>query len=285
MNPSSPSIDAPLRKLARAEHHFRSLEKSIENFLDGDPYSVAIDFYADRELTERLGRHLPLGALAYLALLFRERRPVPMWWAPMVGDFLQNLRSSLDQLLRQLVDPEIRPEVAFPIFSHRDRFENSEAVGRLRGLDEHAMAVVRAFQPYQRARDNREGHPLWILHSLLELDHLRVLGFCGHLEFDPRKDVVRIAKCRIGPPDRIRVGAMKHGAPLVRFLVRFPRAGELRHDPNPFEVKPEIRITSPYHVALDPMGPGTGQPLLPTLREMLTLVRDTIIPGFRHFYR
>lgn len=285
MTPSSSSIDASLRKLARAEHHFRSLERSIEEFLDGDPYSVAIDFYADRALTQPLGRHLPLGGLAYLALHFREHGPVPMWWAPLVGDFLQNLRSSLDQLVRQLVDPGTRSEVSFPISLDRDRFEKSRALAGLRTLDEHALAVVRAFQPYQRPRSSRERHPLWILRSLLELDHRRVLGFCGYLEFDPGMDVVRIDRCRIGPPERIRVGAMKHGAPLVRFLIRFPRAGEIRHDRDPFQVMTNIKITSPYDVALDPEGAGTGRPVLPTLREMLSLVRDTLVPSFRQFYR
>jgi len=285
MNPSRPSLDPPLRKLARAEHHLRTLERAIQEFLDEDPYSVSLEFYVDRDLTQPLGSRLPMGGLAYLALLFRERQPIPMWWAPLISDFLHNLRSALDHLVRQLVGPDSRPDVVFPIFEDEDRFERWRELRGLDGLDEYALAIIRAFQPFQRSSRTRALHPLWMLRCLQDLDRLRVLELCGHLEFDSRVDEVRIHRCRLGPPDRIRVGPMKHGLPLVRFLVRFPRARELQHDSDPFQVKPHVRIASPFNVALEPGGPGTGRPVLSTLREILSQVRDLILPGFRQFYR
>lgn len=283
MNGSLPSLDPPLRKLARAEHHFRTIQKEIHTFLGGNPYSVSLDFYVDRDLTQPLGSRLPFGGLAYVALHFREGRPIPMWWAPLIGDFLHNLRSAVDHLVRQL--PGSGADSVFPIFADEDRFERSRELQGLEGLDEHALAIIRAFQPYQRPLRTREWHPLWVLRCLHQLDRRRVLELCGHLEFDPRIDVVRIDKCRLGPPDRIRVGTMEHGAPFVRFLVRFPRARELRQYPNPQKVKTNVRIVSPYDVAFEDVGPGTGRPVLPTLREVLSHVRELIVPSFRQFYR
>src|SRR3954447_18888315 len=76
------SLDGPWAKVDRAAEHLRALDLGCKVFLHTKPYYVAAEFDAEAE------RH---------AILLRVREPVPIVLSVIVGDFLHDLRSALDQ--------------------------------------------------------------------------------------------------------------------------------------------------------------------------------------------
>ncbi len=76
------SLDGPWAKVERAVEHLRALEFGSKIFIQTKPYFVAAEFDAEAE------RH---------AILLRVREPVPIALSVVVGDFLHDLRSALDQ--------------------------------------------------------------------------------------------------------------------------------------------------------------------------------------------
>ena len=75
-------LPGPWAKVDRAIEHLKALDLGCQVFLEKKPYYVAAEFEPDA------GRH---------AVLLRVRQPVPLALSVVVGDFLHDLRSALDQ--------------------------------------------------------------------------------------------------------------------------------------------------------------------------------------------
>lgn len=139
-------------KLARAEHHLGTLEKSINAFL-------AKDFYSLR------GEQRPRQ------FIFRVDRvdiPDPRWGV-YVGEVVYNLRSALDHLAYELAvlnlgDPlpaKVAETSAFPIFRSGPRFRRRNKNGypargsgweKVKGMERSARTAVERLQPYHRRK-------------------------------------------------------------------------------------------------------------------------------------
>jgi hypothetical protein len=106
------------------------------------------------------------------------RSVLPAQLPLILGDCLQNLRSSLDYLVWELVvaaKGQPNEKNAFPICEDAGRFKESLGRGRLRGLSTDAIEEVEMFQPYFDGRDFRE-HPYWLLDKLCNINkHRRIL--------------------------------------------------------------------------------------------------------------
>jgi hypothetical protein len=110
-----------------------------------------------------------------LAKRYRDDRPV----SALLGDFVHNLRSSLDHLVWQLVianggQPTSRN--AFPIFPDARAFAGRRP-GDLGGVADEPIRFIEGIQPFQPnwSYDARI-HPLWILHALDVTDKHRLLN-------------------------------------------------------------------------------------------------------------
>jgi len=94
-----------------------------------------------------------------------------------IGDCLQNLRSSLDYVVWELVlanDDVPGRKNAFPICESPESF-NKARKSRLAGLSEDMRAEIQCLQPYH-APDGFKSHPLWILDELVNFNkHRRIL--------------------------------------------------------------------------------------------------------------
>jgi hypothetical protein len=150
-------------KLLRAQEHINELGAEVQRYFQKDPAKVVRDENASpdeyiAEITARIG--VP--------------GKVPM----IVGDFLTNVRSSLDYLVWELVlaaKNHPTEKNMFPICTTQEAFDQQLARHRLDGVPVDAIAEIRALQPYHDGQD-AGGHVLAMLDSLCNVNkHRRVL--------------------------------------------------------------------------------------------------------------
>ena len=105
--------------------------------------------------------------------IFRGETPVvPIEYSVRLGEIVYNLRSSLDQLIWQLVHanykaPSHRNE--FPIFDDESRFNNVVKT-KLAGVSQQSLAIIKEMQPF---RKDDKWSALKTVHSLCNIDKHR----------------------------------------------------------------------------------------------------------------
>jgi hypothetical protein len=99
--------------------------------------------------------------------------------ALVVGDFVHNLRVSLDHLVGQLAslegcDIKKHSTLAFPIYTNESDYKDN-AIKKINKFikDEAVLKEVEAVQPYHHT--SPEGDPLWLLSELDNIDKHRLL--------------------------------------------------------------------------------------------------------------
>ena len=137
-------------KLARARDQVRALEAAVGNWSASNP------LVASCELRDgRLGFSIVQQAFA---------QPPPLdLWGVLAGEFIHNLRTSLDNLAFALArlrcDPPEEPHrIAFPIYTDRALFERSGR-GNIDQLLPEAASLVERLQPFQRNSSPELGTP------------------------------------------------------------------------------------------------------------------------------
>ncbi len=159
-------MDSVRQKFFRVRVHFEELDRELEKYYASLPDTVS----------------LAPGSLPGSPLwLSSVDLTVPARIGLIVGDCLQNMRSSLDYLVWELVLANgLTPtrQNAFPIALTEADYKNEVSKrNRLTGISVEAHAVIDALQPYLRAQQHeREGTPLAVLDSLQNINkHRRVL--------------------------------------------------------------------------------------------------------------
>jgi hypothetical protein len=103
---------------------------------------------------------------------------IPAQLPLIIGDCIQNIRSSLDYLVWELAlatDAEPSDKHAFPICETPDFFGRSLKRGRLGGLSDEVIEEIEMLQPYKDGEGLR-GHPFWVLDKLCNINkHRRIL--------------------------------------------------------------------------------------------------------------
>ena len=156
-------------KIKRASRHLEVLHSEIRRFTESDPKP----FHFVPEIDQSSSR--------YLLRVKIDREP-PSEWSLIAGDFVQNLRASLDYLVWQLVvdnDREPARTNAFPLFDrrppqnpknrHRQRWE-----ANLAGVSSAAVGFIESCQPFNGA-DGPDVHVLSALRELSNQDKHRSL--------------------------------------------------------------------------------------------------------------
>jgi hypothetical protein len=96
----------------------------------------------------------------------------------MLGDFLHNLRASLDYLIWQLViaNHKIAPaKQQFPIGEDEPWFD-SKVDSWLAGVHKGAIGIIRGLQPFDPSFEREPKlHPLWLLNELENSDKHRLV--------------------------------------------------------------------------------------------------------------
>jgi len=146
-------LSGAFTKLLRAQHHLESIETALLEFQNNNPQPFRHEKYDDGRSWTLFWNFDPLPDLAR--------------WSAMFGDFVHNLRSSLDHAIWQLIlrengQPGRRTE--FPIFNDAARFRG-EASRKMYGLnDPDVRALIERYQPFQGSW-GVSPDPLWFVHE------------------------------------------------------------------------------------------------------------------------
>lgn len=206
-------------KMRRAHVHLHELDNALEEFIGSKPYDVVYDFESEPD------QHL---------IRFKIWERPELWWSPIIGDIVHNVRSALDHLAWQLVIRNGRnPQGArsqFPIFT-RDPFDptiyrcSKEAKrarvswkNQTRGMHKADVELLKRLQPYN-GPDSPHEHPLARLSQFSNWDKHREFHFPSQVFMDycfaaTMKDV-RITLLYLKP----RGEALEHGEIIASYSV------------------------------------------------------------------
>jgi hypothetical protein len=269
------SIDA---KLNRADDHLRSIEEVI----DADAVSKLVKTWTDRD---RQGR---------VRVRVREVEEFPGVWDAWIGECVYNMRSALDHLAYGLnilgseEDPPPNGGISqFPIYSDRRTYRKGGRSGRPAGkLIEHfprgARTAVERVQPYHgRKNDPAGARRLSDLAQLSNIDKHRRFPIAaagqqgmiipGHIE--GHAVTAWTTKFRVLEPDTTIVWlevptlppACKEPDVDLDFMANIEFVGPAANPP--------VSLLVP------------SEPVLFTLKAILTYIRGTVLPELLPFVR
>jgi hypothetical protein len=254
-------------KVKRAEHHLQDLEALL--FKWPDTVQVRVEAVFD----PLLGETGAWGARLHIDGDLPEDVPL------IVGDFLHNLRASLDYLARALVLTSGGVPVdgvggtTFPILKE-DKKDKPLTVKGLKSPE--IRLAIEAVQPYKYPECTQSWHALRILHELSNADKHREL----HI---PLVAVAEPATMLIGHLPEEPVGLIQttgrsfsNGDWLIQAFAPFPQ-----------DVPVDVISTTLVVAGLEDaykFPDGSVVSLVNQLDFMLRYVRDEVIPGFREYF-
>lgn len=170
-----PSLSGCRAKVWRAAEHLKCLGDEIHTF-----------FGPEDDKPHRIHDKFDPQTLTYEAWIEPIREPTEHVWGVLLGDYIHNLRSTLDHLIWQLVilntgkEPTGRQN-QFPIASRGTQYwcarKNGQPSMRDSALanvaDEH-RAIIDQLQPYRRG-NGAQDDPLDIIGSLSNIDKPRLV--------------------------------------------------------------------------------------------------------------
>lgn len=241
----------PVLRLEHARRHLLRLDGLLRDFFKRDPWTV--------EVTEESGEHV---------VVLVGARQVPAEVGLTVGDAVNAMRSSLDNLVWQLgltVAEEPWKRLSWPA-SQGGEPAVPDNDTRLRGLPDAARELVREMQ----ASVDERWTPLAQLDRLWNDDKHRRLhlltGYVGSptgMVVHPPADSPGLFAARYG--QTARVGLSEPGDVLLRV-------------PLGYEVSLDWDLTVAFGA-----GPLAGQPVAEALDALHTFVEDEVLPRFRIF--
>jgi hypothetical protein len=159
-------------KLARAAEHMTALDEEWKAFGKEQSYKAVHELKPD---TREWNTYLSLA------------KPIPIKISTILGDALNNMRSSLDHLVCRFVElhnGKVGKHHAFPICGDAADYDarvnqprgKRDRPGPLDGIPAGGpeRALIEEAQPYQRGKNWRE-HPLWILNKMTNIDKHRAI--------------------------------------------------------------------------------------------------------------
>ena len=159
---NQPSLQNPRAKIVRAGEHLDALREELRGFVDRDPHAVALE--DDPEEGWRVAR-------------FRVHEEPPLRLSLILGDFVHNLRSGLDNLVCQLAGLERATDCTttqFPICDTPQLFAQRMSRGWLAGVSDEHVATVEELQPYP-GRDSATPRALAAIRDFDNIDKHRAI--------------------------------------------------------------------------------------------------------------
>ncbi len=225
-------------KIDRANHHANALKATMLKWLEDRPYELSLD--GDDKTGELVAR------------IHINRQPPPEW-SILLGEIVYGLRSALDHAVYALSTPaggQPPNGTEFPIFKDEPLFRNQNRPGGLwkaRGLSPAALTVVEEIQPFH-ASGKSEGHPLWVLHELCNIDKHRSLNLTNTALGASKLTVTPSGGVTLRASQITADGPVQDGTELARWAVDVASKGKI-------ELDGEIGID----VAFDEAGPAKGE--------------------------
>jgi hypothetical protein len=247
------------RKFRRAEHHFEQLTGLVQGFLSTDPYG-AVEEIEDQ----------PAGGVVHTWRGVIRDKPPPEW-SPIIGDCLNNLRSSLDHMAWGLAGGR-GDRTAFPIFSDQSEYRRVTPGRHLKYVRNDAHAFIESLQPYRHLK-GASAHFLFLLDRLTNDDkHRELLGTevgVAHIYIDNP-----VGQAAAGDLLTFEFEARNRWFENGAMFIRYRTSNSKMYVP--------LRFT--FDVALDPEGPATGQPLLTCLGSVMLVVWMVLLAFEERFF-
>lgn len=280
-------------RLDRADEHLETVRIETRGFLDSSPYE-AIPLVVEQELDEREVEY-------QLTVTGRALREPSARLGHVIGDFVNALRSSLDQLAYTLAGGDAAPHpdaTEFPVFYSQGEFDKVDRKGnpargsglyKLRGAAPDVQAAIRQLQPFNTS-DTRafvvhagppavKYHKLYILHELRRQDFHRRPHFTGAASGPGMLHTFSI----YGGPS---ISTFVDLVPGVRLgIAQQPAiiATSSWRTSNPPPEGQRTTLEFLFDVAFDPGGPGLGRSVYLLLAELRDHVRDVVFPRLEVF--
>jgi hypothetical protein len=152
------SIKSAYFKITRARHHYNELCGEINRYYAEEPGHLVL---------------MPDSTPEKRHYQFQAKGEIPARIGLMCGDCLQNLRSSLDYLVHELVEAngaKTNKKHMFPIALTAEQYDR-DATHRLNGIDPRAKLFIEALQPF--LLDDPQSSPLYLLDELTNVNKHR----------------------------------------------------------------------------------------------------------------
>jgi len=240
------------------------------------------------DLTQRLGElgrgHKPEMVLktdsqhAWLVVYYQEPY-APLSLSVVFGDFLYNLRSSLDALVCALIRKGGHAptrNASFPIYSSAADYERCTKRGTkadvLAGMPNDARSIVRTFQPFMRGSRTQDLDPLYQLNLMCNRDkhqasHI-ILGYATEAHFALHIGDGRIVQFSSEGP------LIGHGPWQIPIQV----------SPSDLQSNHRIEAAGGAEFLVQADEPGQGRPVLDLAYTCLRYVEEKVIPRFKPFF-
>jgi hypothetical protein len=253
------SLDLILLKVERANEHIQDVESVLDLFFASDPYRVAVkdDLKAGKRLY-------------YIDSML----DIPTSLFAIVGDAIQNLRSSLDHLSYQLVLAAGNTPTnvtSFPIAKDATEYVTPKFRRKIKGMRQEAIDRIDAIKPYKGGNN-----VLWRLHRLNNIDKHRVLvaAATSHLGHNPtprqRERITKIVQAR--HPD---LSATSLKGMYFTARTAFPlKIGDVIHTVPISELEQQVNFR--FNVAFNEPQIAERDPLLEMLHQTSDLISGII---------
>jgi hypothetical protein len=234
-------------RLRRASYHLQRFENEVRQWMDEGPYQIVSE--PQPEQRQKVFRVEILSS-------------PPPELGLLIGDYLHNLRSALDNLAYDLarahrggpLSRSVAKDSQFPIFKDRDQFM-SRGMNQIRGVAPEAQKIIEELQPYQRGNEFAYDR-LWWLRELSNNDKHRLLQ---PMLLYPTGVGMAVSKAFDVFDVQVEFGPVEHGAVIARA---------------PYSDAVGAEIDVPPHIVLS-VGLEQGSPI-PTLPDDIIFITPVV---------
>lgn len=271
--------DSVLEKVSRARHHFDSLNREMNTFMQDDPDATlgfVIQQDSDRgENIVRWGKHTA----------------PPLRWSVVLGEFFYDLRSALDHLARHLILANERTPYhsEFPVFQKELKFDDRDPRST-KGMSDEAIAVIKALQPFSEWPEHPKQTTLWRIHDLCNIDKHNLLHLSDFFLVSALVDFRMLLPYQLPQPvfteefvaERIW---LKPNAKIAHHTWDPSALRRLGDAQVQMQVKLSLDISLSEWKGVDGDGhPAEGMPVDHAMQVALDYMETTLLPKFEQFF-
>jgi hypothetical protein len=243
------SLNSVRQKIFRAQQHLETISLELEGYFKTNPGKMVMEPESDPNNP---------------AFTFQPRTSIPARFGLIAGDCFQNLRSSLDYLVWELVlaaNGKPTEKNMFPICSTIEAFKNQIRRHRLDGVPPDAVTEIDGLQPYHLGQDWQKSI-LWVIDDFTNINKHRRVPLT----------MLRAAQSNITPIEINGELWMRGPVPALDDNAKF-HASQVQVNPKFFAC-----------ITFDE-GPAKGMEVSSSLFGWINFVANDLVPKFDRFFK